>query len=155
MDIVDRKTRSRIMSAIGGKNTTPELALRRFLHRQGFRFRLHKRNLPGRPDLVLAKHRAVVFVHGCFWHRHSNCPNSVLPATNPQFWLTKLTQNQIRDRTQIAALRAEGWRVGIFWECAARKGRTDERALRSLAKWINQKSGYKEFPEKRDPSRAS
>jgi DNA mismatch endonuclease (patch repair protein) len=152
-DIVDSKTRSRIMSAIGGKNTKPEVALRRFLHRQGFRFRLHKKNLPGRPDLVLAKYRAAVFVHGCFWHRHMNCSNAVLPMTNQEFWLTKLTANQRRDIEHVAALQARGWRVAIFWECAARKGRADERSLKAIARWITQKSSYKEFPAQLESKR--
>jgi DNA mismatch endonuclease, patch repair protein len=145
-DKFDVATRSRIMSAISGKDTKPELVLRHFLHRLGFRFRLHRKDLPGRPDLVLAKYRAVIFVHGCFWHRHEHCANAVLPATNSSFWLAKLTQNQVRDARHIVALRSRGWRVAVFWECAARKGRADQQTLEALAKWLTQKSHYREFP---------
>ena len=145
-DIVDRATRSRIMASIGPKDTVPELVLRRFLHQAGFRFRLHQRHLVGRPDLVLPRYRVVLFVHGCFWHSHEGCVAAVIPSSNRAFWKKKLVANQRRDEAQIAALRAEGWRVGIFWECAARKGVADERTLKAVAVWIKQRSAYREFP---------
>lgn len=145
-DIVDPHIRSRMMRSIGPKNTKPERVLRSFLHRAGFRFRLHAHDLPGKPDLVLPMYRTVIFVHGCFWHRHDGCSAAVMPSSNASFWRTKFAANQRRDRAQIAALRASGWRVGILWECAARKGVPHERTLRSLATWLKQSSGYREFP---------
>lgn len=145
-DIVDRSTRSRIMASIGPKDTVPERVLRRFLHQAGFRFRLHQRHLAGKPDLVLPKYGAVLFVHGCFWHRHKNCADAVVPSSNTAFWKKKLAANQRRDKAQIAALRAEGWRVGVFWECAARKGVADERTLRAVAGWLRRGTGYRDFP---------
>lgn len=116
-DIVDRATRSRMMSGIRGKNTKPELLVRRFLHRAGLRFRLHSRGLPGRPDIVLPRFRTVVFVHGCFWHRHRGCRYCYTPTSNRQFWLEKFERNVARDRANHAALTRLGWRVILVWEC--------------------------------------
>lgn len=127
-DKFNRQTRSRIMSAIRGKNTTPELTVRRFLHAQGLRFRLHASGLPGRPDLVFPKYRTVVFVHGCFWHLHQNCRFARLPASNRRFWTAKLSGNRLRDRRKAQALRAAGWRVLTIWEC-----QLSERRLLNLA----------------------
>src|SRR5690554_2960017 len=102
MDIVDESTRSRMMSAIGGRNTKPEIIVRKFLHARGFRFRLHVKDLPGRPDIVLPKWKACVFVHGCFWHRHANCRYATTPKTRPEFWAEKFRENVARDqRNQI------------------------------------------------------
>ena len=120
-DIVDRKTRSRMMAGIKGKDTKPELALRRALHARGFRFRLHAKDIPGRPDLVFPKHSAVVFVHGCFWHRHVNCRYTTTPSTRPEFWQTKFEANVARDSGFRAMLLESGWRVATVWECALRK----------------------------------
>lgn len=117
-DIVDRKTRSRMMAGIRGKDTKPEMIVRSFLHRQGLRFRLHQRNLPGRPDLVLRRFCTVIFVHGCFWHRHRNCRFSYMPASNRQFWLRKFADNVERDKKKTVKLRRLGWRVLVAWECA-------------------------------------
>lgn len=116
-DIVDAAARSRIMAAVRQKNTKPEIVLRRLLHRAGFRFRLHRRDLPGRPDLVLPKHRAAVFVHGCFWHRHPRCRRASTPKTRPEFWEAKFVANVARDLRAIKALEAGGWRVFVVWEC--------------------------------------
>lgn len=127
-DKFSRETRSRIMSAIRGKNTTPELAVRRFLHSKGLRFRLHAPGLPGRPDLVFPKYRTVVFVHGCFWHLHQNCRFARMPASNRRFWTAKLSGNRLRDRRKAQALRAAGWRVLTIWEC-----QLSERRLLNLA----------------------
>lgn len=153
-DIVSRAVRSRMMAGIRGKDTVPERVLRSFLHQAGFRFRLHQRDLFGRPDLVLPGYRAVLFVHGCFWHRHEGCDAAVIPSSNRKFWQEKLTANRRRDKAQIAALRAEGWRVGIFWECAARKGVADKRTLRAVAVWLKQRGGYREFPARPARSRS-
>ena len=116
VDVVDSATRSRMMSGIRGRNTKPEILIRSLLHRQGFRFRLHVRDMPGKPDIVLPRYRAVVFVHGCFWHGH-NCPLFKLPGTRPDFWSEKIERNQNNDNRAKAALLADGWRVGVIWEC--------------------------------------
>lgn len=108
------------MAAIRGKDTSPELIVRRGLHRAGFRFRLHRRDLPGTPDIVLPKYRTVVFVHGCFWHVHG-CPNSVAPKTRAAFWAEKLGGNKRRDRRHYRQLKQLGWRVLTVWECDVRR----------------------------------
>ena len=120
-DVVDKATRSRMMAGIGGRNTLPELVLRRALHARGLRFRLHDRKLPGTPDLVFPRFRAVCFVHGCFWHRHAGCPYATSPATRPEFWQAKFDSNVERDRRNRHELLAAGLRVAIVWECALRK----------------------------------
>ena len=115
-DIVDRGTRSRMMAGIRGKDTKPELLVRKFLHRAGLRFGLHA-SLPGRPDLVLPKYDVVIFVHGCFWHRHRGCRFATVPKTNPKFWHEKFEANIARDRKAIRQLRSLGWRVIVVWSC--------------------------------------
>ncbi len=125
-------TRSRIMSAIRGHDTTPERLVRSALHRHGLRFRLHVRDLPGRPDIVLPRHRTVILVHGCFWHRHLGCAKSTLPARNRAWWVAKLRRNRARDRRNLRDLRAAGWRVVVVWECelGAARGTAAERSMR-------------------------
>lgn len=118
-DVVDAATRSRMMSGIRGKDTRPELQVRRFLHAQGFRFRLHDKRLPGKPDLVLPKWKTVVFVHGCFWHMH-DCRYFKLPGTRTEFWREKLAGNRARDEATRQQLEALGWRVLVVHECALR-----------------------------------
>jgi DNA mismatch endonuclease (patch repair protein) len=108
------------MAAIRGKDTTPERTVRSLVHAMGYRFRLHDRRLPGTPDLVLARHRLVIFVHGCFWHRHAGCRAGRVPASNQQFWVPKLQRNVERDAANQAALRRLGWRVAVVWECRTR-----------------------------------
>jgi DNA mismatch endonuclease (patch repair protein) len=115
------------MSRVRGKDTRPELVVRRMLHREGFRYRLHVRELPGRPDVVLPRHRAVVEVRGCFWHGHPDCPRAAAPSSNVEFWEPKLAANVARDARNEAALREAGWRVIVVWECETR----DEDALRA------------------------
>ncbi|MCG7357653.1 very short patch repair endonuclease [Roseomonas mucosa] len=107
------------MSRIRGRDTKPELLLRRGLHRRGFRYRLYRRDLPGRPDLVFPARRAVVFVHGCFWHGHG-CPMCKAPTTRPEFWASKINANRARDSAAVARLGEAGWRVLLVWECALR-----------------------------------
>ncbi|MDR1855700.1 MAG: DNA mismatch endonuclease Vsr [Desulfovibrio sp.] len=116
-DVVDRATRSRIMAAIKGRDTGPEMLVRRFLHGRGLRYRLHDRRLPGRPDLVLPGLRTVVFVSGCFWHRHEGCPRTTMPKSNVGFWEEKFRRNVERDVRNQAALRDMGWRVIVIWGC--------------------------------------
>lgn len=119
-DVVDAATRSRMMSAIRGKDTGPEMLVRRYLHACGLRYRLHQRRLTGRPDLVFPGHRTVVFVHGCFWHRHPGCPLASTPATRSEFWADKFAQNVARDQANVAALVSMGWQVLTIWECETR-----------------------------------
>ena len=116
MDVVDRATRSRMMSGIRGRDTKPEKLVRSFLHRAGLRFRLHA-PLPGKPDLVFPKHHAVVFVHGCFWHRHAGCRYATMPSSNAEFWQAKFDANVARDKRVTRQLRKDGWRVFVVWEC--------------------------------------
>lgn len=125
------ESRRRNMQAIRGKDTKPELVVRRLLHGMGYRYRLHDRRLPGTPDLVFPSRKAVVEVRGCFWHRHGDpgCPNSKLPATRREWWEAKLEGNVARDARNVAALEALGWRVLVLWECRIhRSARTEARA---------------------------
>jgi DNA mismatch endonuclease (patch repair protein) len=127
-DVVDSKTRSKMMASIGQKGTRPELLVRRYLHAAGLRFRLHAKHLPGTPDLVLSRYRTAIFVHGCFWHRHQGCRFCTIPATRPEFWSSKFASNVKRDLKATAALGDAGWRVLTIWECEAE----DELALDRL-----------------------
>src|SRR5271165_5724537 len=119
VDVLTPAQRRHNMSRVRGKDTKPELLLRRGLHALGFRFRLHRKDLPGRPDLVFPARRAAIFVHGCFWHGH-DCPMCRIPTTRTGFWQTKIHGNRDRDRRAVAALTAKGWRVLVVWECALR-----------------------------------
>jgi DNA mismatch endonuclease (patch repair protein) len=119
-DKVDRKTRSRMMAAIGREHTRPEIIVRRYLHACGLRFRLHDKNLPGSPDIVFAAHRVAVYVHGCFWHQHPGCCFAATPATNVGFWAEKFQANSRRDDAAIARLTELGWVPLVIWECEAR-----------------------------------
>jgi DNA mismatch endonuclease, patch repair protein len=116
-DIVSPEKRSEMMSRIRGRDTAPEIAVRSLLHRMGYRFRLHRRDLPGRPDVVLPRHHVVVFVHGCFWHRHRACKLAYTPKTRRKFWREKFEGNIERDRTVQRKLRKLGWKVVVVWEC--------------------------------------
>lgn len=120
VDIVDKQTRSRMMSGIKGKDTQPEMKVRRFLHERGFRYRLHERSLSGSPDICLPRYRVVIFVHGCFWHRHDGCSLSYIPASNRDRWLAKFQKNIERDRNNVEAVIKAGWRVIVLWECGLR-----------------------------------
>jgi DNA mismatch endonuclease (patch repair protein) len=133
MDVVDRATRSRMMAGIRSKNTKPEISIRRRLHGLGFRYRLHGRGLPGKPDIVLPRYGAVVFVHGCFWHGH-DCRFFKEPKTRAEFWRAKIESNRANDRKHQATLMGKGWRVATVWECAVRKD-ADEAVAR-LVNWL-------------------
>ena len=137
-DIVDSKRRSAMMARIRGRDTAPELAVRRIAHRMGLRFRLHRKDLPGRPDLVFPKHRLAVFVHGCFWHRHEGCRHATTPKSRVVFWTEKLAMNVARDARQEAALKELGWRVLVIWECETRNEAAVERRLAASVKpgWV-------------------
>ena len=129
MDVLTREQRTRNMRAIRGRDTGPELVVRRLLHRMGLRFLLQRRDLPGRPDVVLPRHRTAVFVHGCFWHRHACAYGRVVPATRIGFWRAKFDANVKRDRKVIKALRREGWHVLFVWECETRDARQLRQTL--------------------------
>jgi len=117
MDTLTKEKRSWNMSRIKGKNTRPELIVRSLLHRAGFRFRIHRKDLPGKPDIVLPKHNTVIFVHGCFWHRHKDCKFAYAPKSRLSFWNEKFTGTLERDRRHIEQLNEMGWRVEVIWEC--------------------------------------
>lgn len=131
-DRLDSTTRSALMRAVRRKDTTPELRVRRLAHRLGLRFRLHRHDLPGTPDMVFPRWRIALFVHGCFWHRHSGCRYATMPATRREFWEAKFTANQARDRRQAEQLRSLGWRVVVVWECETRLLQELEARLRAL-----------------------
>lgn len=131
MDTVSAEVRRKIMTSVRGKNTKPEVAVRSIVHSLGLRFRLHDRKLTGHPDLVLAKHRTVIFVHGCFWHRH-DCSKATSPKTRAEFWQAKFDANVARDAAQREALEADGWRVITVWECELR----DPEAIRERLKGL-------------------
>jgi DNA mismatch endonuclease (patch repair protein) len=120
MDTLSRKERSQRMSLIRNRDTKPELLVRRLVHGSGYRYRLHRTDLPGRPDLVFPKRKKVIFVHGCFWHRHPKCGLARLPKSRLSFWLPKLTENRRRDLKNLRTLRKMGWAVSIVWECETR-----------------------------------
>lgn len=136
-DVHDKAARSRNMSAIRSRNTKPEVQIRRLLHAAGFRFRIHRKDLPGTPDIVLPKYRVVILVHGCFWHGH-NCYLFKVPATRPDFWLQKIAGNRSRDEQQLVELKAMGWRVMTVWECALKGPRRLDTAklAADLRRWI-------------------
>ncbi len=146
MDIVNKQTRSRMMSGVKGKNTRLELLVRGGLHKLGYRFRLHDKTLPGKPDLVLPRYRAVVFVNGCFWHHHS-CKLFKWPSTRQEFWRQKIEDNEKRDSRNLHLLKIDGWRVLIVWECAIR-GRSAEvvnEVVSSIASWLDSGSEFREI----------
>jgi DNA mismatch endonuclease (patch repair protein) len=126
------EVRLRVMRAIRKTNTLPELLVRRRLHAMGYRFRLHCRDLPGTPDIVLPRHRLAIQVYGCFWHQHAGCGYCRTPRTRPDYWPAKLARNVERDARSDAALRAAGWRTAVIWECEARNDDVLRRRLGSL-----------------------
>jgi len=128
-DVFSEEKRSWIMSRVKGRDTRPELAVRSLLHHHGFRFRLHRKDLPGCPDIVLPRHRKIVFVHGCFWHGHKKCRRSSRPTTNTEFWNAKIDANISRDKKAIGRLRRTGWSVLVVWECELRDPQKLERRL--------------------------
>lgn len=136
-DVVSSDVRSRMMAGIRGSNTKPELTLRRALHAAGFRYKLHDRSLPGKPDMVFPRYRAVLFAHGCFWHGH-DCHLFRLPSTRPDFWAGKIERNREVDQRAANALEELGWRIGIVWECSL-KGRTRlnfAEVISACADWL-------------------
>lgn len=125
MDVVSKEIRSRMMAGIRGKDTMPEICVRKMLHNHGFRFRLHYKSLPGKPDIVLPRYHVCIFVHGCFWHRHHDCRYATSPKTRPEFWAEKFRQNITRDVKNRDVLLRAGWRVIEIWECGIRRADAD------------------------------
>ena len=139
VDVVDKKTRSRMMSGIRGKDTKPELLIRKALFAKGFRYRLHDRRLPGKPDLVFPKYDAVIFIHGCFWHGH-DCHLFKWPSTRPEFWKNKINRNREVDERNYKKIKEDGWRILTIWECAI-KGKTRlslEKIVDASEKWLKE-----------------
>lgn len=136
VDVVSPESRSRMMSGIRSKNTRPEITVRKLLFASGYRFRLHRKDLPGAPDIVMPSRRIAIFVHGCFWHMHVGCKNATLPKTRSAFWLEKLSGNVARDLRAVAALSELGWRVLTIWECAIRGQSSTETLRPKLVNWI-------------------
>ena len=134
LDTVSPQQRSWMMSQVRSRDTIPEKAVRSLIHRMGFRFRLHKSGLPGKPDIVLARHKKVIFVHGCFWHQHENCPSAKRPKSNQVFWNTKLDENIQRDKSTERTLEQSGWRVQVVWECDLAGCQWRERVIWHLAR---------------------
>lgn len=124
MDKLSPERRSANMRQIRSGNTSPELVLRRLLHSKGYRFRLHRKDLAGRPDLVFASRRKVIFVHGCFWHQHAECREGRVPGSRPEYWIPKLKRNKERDNHNVSTLKEQGWQVLIVWECELRDVKT-------------------------------
>ncbi len=150
VDVVSPADRSRMMAGIQGKNTKPELIVRRMLFASGYRFRLHRRDLPGAPDIVMSGRKVAVFVHGCFWHMHQGCRFARMPATRPEFWKAKLEANVARDRRAVENLRALGWRVMCVWECSTRDTEAAAGLQAAMSSWIE---GGEPFGEIGAPTR--
>ena len=137
VDTVDAKTRSRMMSGIKGKNTRPEILVRKALSSQGYRYRLHRKDLPGAPDIAMPGPKIAIFAHGCFWHMHQGCRLAKMPSTRPEFWKAKLGRNAERDSEAVAALSALGWRVLIVWECSTKSLELQAALPGKLRAWID------------------
>jgi len=151
MDIVNKETRSRMMSSVRAKNTKLELEIRRRLFGMGFRFRLHDKDLPGKPDIVLAKYSSVIFIHGCFWHQHG-CKFSKLPETRHEWWKTKLVNNRGRDILSVQKLKELGWRIMIVWECSFRRpgiiqSKVLDKITNRAASFLRSRDRYLEIPK--------
>lgn len=150
MDKVDKETRSRMMSSVRDRDTMLEIEVRRRLFAKGFRFRLHRNDLPGKPDIVFSRFSAVIFLHGCFWHQHW-CERSKLPATRQDWWKAKLEDNKRRDIRSTNILRELGWRVMVIWECSVRapgvvKTKALDKIANQAAKFLNSGKSYMEIP---------
>jgi DNA mismatch endonuclease (patch repair protein) len=139
MDIVNSKKRSEMMSGIRSKNTKPEILIRKGLFNSGYRYRMNDKKVFGKPDIVLKKYNAVIFIHGCFWHGHIGCGNFKIPSTNKQFWEDKIDTNRKRDSEVLNYLRAQGWRICIIWECSIR-GKEQllliDKTIKNISDWL-------------------
>ena len=130
-DVHTKKQRSFNMSRIKGKDTKPEMLVRKFLHTKGYRYKLHDKTLPGKPDIVLPKYKTVIFVHGCFWHGHTNCKYFVVPKTRTQWWTDKINRNKANDEKAVKVLQKDGWKVIVIWECKLKPAKV-EKTLRNI-----------------------
>ncbi|CAN7505210.1 very short patch repair endonuclease [Acidovorax sp. LjRoot38] len=144
-DVVSPAVRSAMMAGIRGKNTKPEMLVRKALFAAGYRFRLHRKDLPGSPDIVLPGRKVAIFVHGCFWHAHQGCRLAKLPATRPDFWRDKLGRNVARDAAAVSTLRLQGWRVLVVWECFIRQQQELPSIAAAISDWIEQGAGAGEL----------
>ena len=136
-DVHDKKTRSYNMSQIKATDTKPELLVRKFLHAQGFRYKLHDKTLPGKPDIVLPKYKTVIFIHGCFWHGHSNCKYYVVPKTRTDWWMNKINTNSSNDVKAIKDLKKDSWKIITVWECRLKAGKKEKTLSQILQKLSN------------------
>ena len=146
-DIYPKVKRSNLMSKISGKETKPEIFVRKLLFSKGYRFRKNDNRYPGKPDIVLPKYKTVVFIHGCFWHHHKNCPKSKLPETRKDFWEKKIKDNVLRDKKNYLALKKTGWRIAVIWECAFKRKDLSNATLGSLLTWIDSDNHFLELPK--------
>jgi DNA mismatch endonuclease, patch repair protein len=133
-DVHTKEVRSFNMSRIRGKDTKPEMLVRRFLHANGFRYKLHDKTLPGKPDIVLPKYKTVIFIHGCFWHGHKGCRYYVVPKTRTEWWLTKINGNIANDAKAVKALKKDGWKIIILWACELKKFKIQQSLEKLIAK---------------------
>jgi DNA mismatch endonuclease (patch repair protein) len=140
-EVRSASARSALMSRVRRENTAPEIVVRKLLHSAGFRFRLHRRDLPGSPDIVLPKHKSAIFVHGCFWHAHEACPRGRAPKTRTKFWSEKRRQNRARDAAAQIELKERGWDVLVVWECDTK---SDERLKQSLQRFLRGSIGTRQ-----------
>ena len=145
-DVVNRETRSKMMSGIRSKNTKPEMLIRRGLYARGFRYRLHANHLPGKPDILFPSRNAVIFVHGCFWHGH-DCRFFKWPKTREEFWRDKIQRNKVRDEAALRKLQLAGWRALIVWECALKGSKRQDSAevLDQICVWLSSEVDYVEI----------
>lgn len=136
-DVLSKEQRKRCMSKIKSKDTKPEMLVRRFLFSHGFRFRLHRKDLPGNPDIVLPKFKTVIFINGCFWHGHRDCKFATIPETNRDFWLSKISGNIIRDNESVERLKQSGWKVIVIWQCELKPKVKDQTLEQLITKLQN------------------
>lgn len=132
VDIYSKQKRSEVMSQVRASNSKPEITVRKFLHGLGYRFRLHRKELPGKPDIVLPKYNSTIFVHGCFWHHHKGCKKSKLPESNAEFWREKIMANVARDKRTRRTLKKLGWKVMVVWECEVKSSKLSDRLNKFL-----------------------
>jgi len=135
-DVHSKEIRSYNMSRIKGKNTKPEMVVRKFLHARGFRYKLHDKILPGKPDLVLPKYKTVIFIHGCFWHGHEGCKYYVVPKTRTEWWLNKINYNTANDVKAVKSLKKAGWKVITIWECNLKTAKVEKTLIALLKKFL-------------------
>lgn len=146
MDIVNKKTRSSMMAKIRSQDTKPEMIARKYLHSQGFRYRLHASYLPGRPDIVLPKHKVAIFIHGCFWHQHLGCKLAYTPSSNTDMWKKKFADNNARDKRVQSALIDQDWKVIVIWECGLRGRKVHETLLWLSETIMTTTRSWQEYP---------